>query len=112
MDNIDDFLQELLNIDITDEEPLEVDFDELLDNLVEGTRECRRCHVVLPDSTFADSTSTVCRPCSRRHRSALDQTFHEYALPTANANSSFDEYIFAHLTDFNDVLSHAIAAHR
>jgi len=126
MDNeLNDFISNLLNIDMTDvDEPLDIDIDELLANL-DGTfilliaiklfgfskivnfirfspnfavfctekRECRRCHINLSESNYADSNASVCRKCSRRHRSALDQTFHEIDLPVTSANGSFTDYI-------------------
>ena len=74
------------------------------------TRECWRCHQHLPIIDFA--SSTTCRTCSRRHRSALNNSLHEVSLSTEPVSRSYDEFVSTHLTDIEDVLREAINTHR
>jgi len=73
-------------------------------------RECRRCHQQLPIINFI--SSTTCRACARRHRSALNNSLHEVSLPTYPLSHSYDEFVSTHLVDIEDVLREAIDTHR
>ena len=74
------------------------------------TRECWRCHERFPVIDFV--SSTTCRACSRRHRSALNNSMHEVSLSTEPVSHSYDEFVSTHLTDIEDVLREAIATHK
>jgi len=73
-------------------------------------RQCKKCWRHLDTHSFADINT--CYACSRRHKSAVSQTFQEVSIPTTDELLTFEEFLAANNDNIQNVITTALREHR